>query len=49
LSGHSPGTVSDRYGGKKPDVLLAANEMVCGFLTKDAEIMAAISRLTAVV
>jgi integrase len=44
LSGHSAGTVSDRYGGKKPDVLAAANETVCKFLTSDPEIMAAVHR-----
>jgi len=46
ISGHSGRTVSDRYGGKKPDVLLAANETVCQFATKDPEIMEAITRLT---
>ena len=33
ISGHSRLTVSDRYGGQKPDVLAAANEKVCEFLT----------------
>lgn len=46
ISGHSGRTVSDRYGGKKPDVLLAANETICGFLTRDAEVMSAVRRLT---
>jgi integrase len=46
ISGHSAATVSDRYGGKKPDVLLAANETICAFLTSDAEIMNAVRRLT---
>ena len=46
ISGHSAATVSDRYGGKKPDVLLAANETICGFLTRDAELMSAVCRLT---
>jgi hypothetical protein len=45
VSGHSAATMSDRYGGKKPDVLAAANEEVCKFLTGDAEIKAAILRL----
>jgi len=45
LSGHSPRTVSDRYGGKKPNVLAEANETVCKFLTGDPGIMAAIDRL----
>ncbi len=44
ISGHSAKTVSDRYGGAKPDELLAANEEVCKkFL--DAEMTAAIRRL----
>jgi integrase len=47
ISGHSARTVSDRYGGKKPDVLVEANETVCKFLTADSEIMSAISRLIA--
>ena len=46
LSGHAPKTVSDRYGGKKPIVLLAANETICRFLTCDTEIMNAVWRLT---
>jgi hypothetical protein len=45
ISGHSAATVSDRYGGKKPDVLAAANEKVCEFLTADSEIKAAMLRL----
>jgi integrase len=45
ISGHSAATVSDRYGGEKPEVLAKANEEVCRFLTQDAEIMAAITRL----
>jgi hypothetical protein len=45
ISGHSRLTVSDRYGGEKPDVLLAANEKICEFLTNDAEIRAAMLRL----
>jgi hypothetical protein len=39
--------MSDRYGGKKPDVLAAANEEVCKFLTGDAEIKTAILKLVA--
>jgi integrase len=38
ISGHSAATVSDRYGGKKPHVLAAANEKICEFLTHDSEI-----------
>ncbi len=45
ISGHSRLTVSDRYGGEKPDVLAATNEKVCEFLTGDAEIKAAMLRL----
>ena len=45
ISGHSAATMSDRYGGKKPDVLAAANEEICKFLTSDAEIKAAMLRL----
>ena len=45
ISGHSAATVSDRYGGKKPDVLAAANDDICNFLTGDAEIKAAMLRL----
>jgi len=37
--------ISDRYGGQKPDVLAAANEKVCEFLTGNAEIKAAMLRL----
>lgn len=47
ISGHSRLTVSDRYGGERPDVLLAANEKICEFLTNDAEIKAAMLRLVA--
>jgi integrase len=48
ISGHSALTVSDRYGGKKPDVLAAANEQVCKtLLTDDPEMMAAVLRLVA--
>jgi integrase len=44
ITGHSGRTVSDRYGGAKPDELLAANEEVCKkFL--DAEMADAIRRL----
>ena len=45
ISGHSAATVSDRYGGKKPDVLTAANEKVCEFLTGDPDLKAAMFRL----
>ena len=45
ISGHSAATVSDRYGGKKPDVLAAANEKVCELLTDDPEVKAAMLRL----
>ena len=45
ISGHSAATVSDRYGGEKPEVLAKANEDVCSFITKDAQMMAAINRL----
>ena len=45
ISGHSAATVSDRYGGRKPDVLAAANEKVCEFLTSDPELKAAMLRL----
>jgi len=47
ISGHSAVTVSDRYGGEKPEVLAKANEEVCRFLTQDAEIMNVVRRLTA--
>jgi hypothetical protein len=46
ISGHSAATVSDRYGGEKPEVLAKANEEVCRFLTQDGEIMNAIRHLT---
>jgi len=45
ISGHSGATVSDRYGGKKPDVLSKSNETICKFITEDAEIMAEVERL----
>jgi integrase len=45
ISGHSAATVSDRYGGKKPDVLSTSNETICKFITEDAEIMAEVRRL----
>jgi integrase len=45
ISGHSAATVSDRYGGKKPGVLVAANEKICEFLTGDPELKAAMLRL----
>jgi integrase len=45
ISGHSKKTVSDRYGGEKPNVLAEANEKICEFLTKDTAIKAAMLRL----
>ena len=45
ISGHSGATVSDRYGGKKPDVLCKSNETICEFITGDAEIMVEVKRL----
>lgn len=45
ISGHSKATVSDRYGGEKPEVLSQTNETICKFLTGDPEIMTAINRL----
>jgi uncharacterized protein DUF6538 len=45
ISGHSARTVSDRYGGEKPDVLAEANEAICKFLTDDAEVKASMLRL----
>ncbi len=45
ISGHSKKTISDRYGGEKPNVLAEASEKICEFLTKDAEVMAAMLRL----
>ena len=45
VSGHSAATASDTYGGEKPDVLMDANEMVCRFITQDAEVLAAVLRL----
>ena len=45
ISGHSAATISDRYGGEKPEVLAKANEDVCNFITKDVQMMAAIKRL----
>jgi len=47
ISGHSRLTVSDLYGGKKPNVLLAANEKICEFLTNDTEVKAAMLALVA--
>lgn len=47
ISGHSRLTVSDRYGGERPDVLLAANEKICEFLTNDSEIKVAMLALVA--
>ena len=47
ISGHSAATVSDRYGGEKPHVLLNANQDVCKFLIEDPEIRAAILLLVA--
>lgn len=46
ISGHSRLTISDRYGGQKPDILAAANEKVCEFLTGDQELRAAMLRLS---
>jgi hypothetical protein len=45
ISGHSAATVSDMYGGVKPDVLMAANEKICRFVTEDAEMRAEVLRL----
>ena len=46
ISGHSNKTVSDGYGGERPDELLKANETICAkFLT--GEMRAAIQRLVA--
>jgi hypothetical protein len=45
ISGHSTATMSDRYGGKKPDVLVGANETICEFLTNDPEIRTAMLAL----
>jgi integrase len=45
VSGHSAATASDTYGGEKPDVLMHVNEMVCRFVTQDAEVLAAVLRL----
>jgi hypothetical protein len=45
ISGHSAATVSDMYGGEKPEILLGANEKVCRFLTEDAEMRSAVLRL----
>jgi|HubBroStandDraft_6_1064221.scaffolds.fasta_scaffold571391_2 hypothetical protein len=46
ISGHSPKTVSDKYGGAKPSELLKANEIVCAqFLDKAPELVAGIRRL----
>ena len=35
ISGHSAATVSDVYGGEKPEVLMAANENVCRFVSRE--------------
>lgn len=48
ISGHSGATVSDRYGGEKPDILAEHNETICRFVTGDVEIMAVVHRLTTV-
>ena len=45
VGSHNKKTVSDRYGGEKPNVLAKANEEICEFLTKDAEVKAAMLRL----
>jgi len=47
ISGHSAATVSDRYGGEKPHVLLNANQDVCKFLIEDPKIRAAMLPLVA--
>jgi integrase len=47
ISGHSAATTSDRYGGKKSNVLAKSNETICKFLTKDAEIKSAMLALVA--
>ena len=47
ISGHSTATISDMYGGEKPEVLMAANADVCRFVTEDAEVRAAVQRLIA--
>jgi integrase len=47
ISGHSKATMSDRYGGKKPNVLSNNNETVCKFLTDDTEIITAMLALVA--
>lgn len=47
ISGHSAATVSDMYGGEKPEILMAANADVCRFVTEDAEMRAAVQRLVA--
>ncbi len=44
ITGHAPATVSDKYGGAKPDELLKANEIVCQHFL-DNELIAAIERL----
>ena len=47
ISGHSAATVSDRYGGKKPRVLIDANDEICHFITTDPEMRAAVVHLAA--
>jgi hypothetical protein len=44
ITGHAAMTVSDKYGGAKPDELLKANEIVCQHFL-DEEIVAEIKRL----
>lgn len=44
ITGHSPKTGSDPYGGEKPHVLMAANEEVCRQLL-DPEMTIAVRRL----
>jgi integrase len=44
ITGHSPKTGSDPYGGEKPHVLMAANEEVCRQLL-DPEMTVAVRRL----
>jgi integrase len=44
ITGHSPATEADKYGGAEPSELLAASEIICAkFL--DAELVTAIKRL----
>ena len=44
ITGHAAATSSDKYGGAKPQTLLAANEQICGTFIDD-EIAAAIAHL----